>query len=592
MTLGTWGVIVLVLLLALSASGWIFYALSRGRQRDSGKVVSHPPSAPLDPAEKAFLAAAASESEMAFLVRNGSIQRATLAPGSQLAGLEDWFHGRNFLSLFNARDLLPAAEAVRSLDRGDKPTATLTFQLELPAGSPVVHARARLAVPGEAPARVWIASLTDITDEAEMARTAAQMEARLSLALGHLSDGILVCAMTGRRTEVVLANEQLPTVLGLTARPGLLSPGSTLSELRAEVAARHGDELAELLFSDLGENSRRDLTLDTIPPRLVERTVRILGNTQQPTGLLIAFKDLTRERDIQEQLRRESKQATGARRQVERRHEEIVLANEGLERMMSEFAKVNRELKGLDEMKSNLLGNVTHELQTPLVSIKGYTEMILKGRLGPLTDEQERGLKVSLKNADRLIAMIDGLLAFVRSEKDATPLNLEVFPLKPLVEETMNLLSELAEEKELRISQTVPAHGLQIRGDRGRLSQVFINLIGNAIKYNRRKGTISIQAAVATGGVARVEIKDTGVGIPPEDLDRIFDRFYRSGESPEKGSGLGLAITKDILRLHGCKIRADSTAGKGSTFSFTLPLESRSRAERAARLAGTDKKDG
>jgi signal transduction histidine kinase len=295
---------------------------------------------------------------------------------------------------------------------------------------------------------------------------------------------------------------------------------------------------------------------------------------------------VTQRAEAEAEMRRAAEDARRAREELEQLHEELRLANEGLERRMAESQRLNRDLRALDEMKSNLLANVSHELQTPLVSIKGFTEMILKGRLGGVTPEQERGLQVALRNINRLIHLIENLLSFARSEGPINALSLSIFPLGPLVEEVFELLREKAAARGITLRSSIPAGDLAIRADRDKILQVLLNLVTNAVKYNRDGGEVMVEADGRRGG-ARVEVRDTGVGIPRDALERIFDRYYQAGnaEGPREGAGIGLSITRNLLRQHGCMIRVDSEEGKGSVFSFSLPMDRRPRGERPGRGA-------
>jgi signal transduction histidine kinase len=201
--------------------------------------------------------------------------------------------------------------------------------------------------------------------------------------------------------------------------------------------------------------------------------------------------------------------------------------------------------------------------------------MILKERLGPINDEQKKGLTLSLKNIDRLIAMIDNLLAFARMDRESGELKLQTFALAGVVDEALALLGEKIEAKALRVTRNVEAPDLTVRADRDKILQVFLNLIGNAVKFSRERGSIEVSARPGKPGFALVQVCDMGVGIPKEDLERIFDRFYQSGDAPspqKEGTGIGLAIVRNILRLHGCVIHATSEPGEGTVLSFTLPL--------------------
>jgi len=234
-------------------------------------------------------------------------------------------------------------------------------------------------------------------------------------------------------------------------------------------------------------------------------------------------------------------------------------------------------------MKSDLLANVSHELQTPLVSVRGYTEMILKGRLGSINDEQKKGLSLSLKNIDRLIAMIDNLLAFARVDRESGEMKISSFPIVGVVDEALAVLREKIEAKALRVTRNVDDPVLTVRADRDKILQVFLNLIGNAVKFSRERGSIEVSARRGKPGFVLVQVCDTGVGIAKEDLERIFDRFYQAGDGAagrKEGTGIGLAIVRNILQLHGCVVHATSELGDGTVVSFTLPLaEERTEAQ-------------
>ncbi len=250
-----------------------------------------------------------------------------------------------------------------------------------------------------------------------------------------------------------------------------------------------------------------------------------------------------------------------AKTELESAYRDLAEAQKTLAQRNEQLEKLNAELKSLDEMKSNLLANVSHELHTPLVSIKGYTEMILKRRLGPLTPEQERGLSVALKNIDRLVEMIDNLLSFSRMEKGDTQLHLEDV--------------ERIKKKKIAVTTEYETDDLMVRGDRIKMGQVLINLLTNAVKFNQEGGRITIRARKGPRGFLEVEVADTGIGIPAEEQGKIFERFYQVDGSPRRkyeGTGIGLSIVRDILRLHGCAIRVGSEPGQGTVFTFTLPL--------------------
>ena len=599
LTLGTAGVVGLLAILVAAASGWILLAVS-GRFRKSSGTESVPaaplprqpdPVAPLRPpteaaddaAETAFRGAESGLADTVLLFREDRLVKSGVGASAILGDDPGWAHGLRLADLVAAEDLLPLTEAMRHVAGPGPSSIDIRFLLRARRGSGAPReVSARIFRPAASPAGTYVVTLTDVTAPLAEARTAAALASRMDAALNLLGDGVMVTSQEEGREIVLLFNPGMERLLGL---PAAAIVARSLVELRSRLADRF-DAAALHSLLEPSDSPRTDLIeLGGDTPRRIERSSRALVTAFGSGGHLFTYRDVTSERAREEDLRSAAIAASGAREGIESVHQDLLLANEGLERRLAEFARLNRDLRSVDEMKSNLLANVSHELQTPLVSIRGYTEMILKGRLGPLTEEQDRGLRVALRNIDRLISLIDSLLTFARAEGDSERLKIETFPLRLLVQDVVELLKDRAAEKKVTVSALFPAGDLNARGDRDRIAQVFINLVTNAVKYNREGGSVVIEVTRGARSQSRVEVRDTGVGIPKEDLERIFDRFYRGDAAREEGagSGLGLSITKDILRLHGCMIRADSEPGKGSVFSFTLPLEVRSKGERHSR---------
>jgi signal transduction histidine kinase/DNA-binding response OmpR family regulator len=248
-----------------------------------------------------------------------------------------------------------------------------------------------------------------------------------------------------------------------------------------------------------------------------------------------------------------------------------------LEESNQKLAALNEELKEIDRVKSDLLANVSHELRTPLTSIKGYTEYILEEKLGPVTQKQQKGLTVMHKNLDRLSKLINALLDYSLMDADKMVLTPKPFNLKLLCKQVLvNLGSEL-ERRNIRFQIDVPEDLPVLVGDKEKIYQVLENLTINAMKFTEAGGKITIHAeGIENADSCRVQIRvvDTGVGIPPNALPRIFDRFYQVDASSKRkygGMGLGLAIAKSIVEAHKGKITAESEVGSGTTFTVTLP---------------------
>jgi signal transduction histidine kinase/DNA-binding response OmpR family regulator len=241
------------------------------------------------------------------------------------------------------------------------------------------------------------------------------------------------------------------------------------------------------------------------------------------------------------------------------------------------LANLNEELKELDRVKSDLLANVSHELRTPLTSIKGYTEYILEGKLGLITQKQQKGLMVVQRNLERLSKLINALLDYSLMDAEKMVLIVKPFSLKVLSKQiVVNLGSEL-ERRKLHFQIDIPDDLPLVLGDKEKLYQVLENLTINAIKFTNSGGRITLHAEPHLEGddiFVRIYVSDTGVGIPEHAMPRIFDRFYQVDATSKRkygGMGLGLAIARSIVEAHKGMITVESEAGKGTTFTVTLP---------------------
>jgi signal transduction histidine kinase/ActR/RegA family two-component response regulator len=248
---------------------------------------------------------------------------------------------------------------------------------------------------------------------------------------------------------------------------------------------------------------------------------------------------------------------------------------ERIQQQVERLETANRELSTLDRMKTDLLANVSHELRTPLAAIRGYVEFIQEGQLGPTTDAQRKGLEVCLRNSERLTKTINMLLDFSRMELGRVPIRPAPFQIGRLISQVVAGIEGEARKRRIRLKSAVDVDLKPVDGDRDRLTQVLENLITNALKFTPDGGDVEVGAKPTEDG-RRVEVwvSDTGIGIPPEERARVFDKFYQSDASATRkfgGIGLGLAIVKSILDAHGAEIVVDGRPGAGSVFRFSLP---------------------
>ncbi len=506
-----------------------------------------------------------------FIVRGGRIVYANPAAAMLCGRAARELEGTLWRERVLSRDLLVVEEALLAVERKQSLRDELRCALAGSAGA--IEAR---IVAGSIEFEGRPAALLLVHDETAQSRAATMLERNettLDAVLEAAADGILVFSEDRGGGVVQMVNRALAELLEIDVAVLLgLDAGQLLTKLRSRGGGLA--EMAEQLAATGGERELR-LAVGGAPRELRVRVSALADRRGEPLGRLVVCRDLTEQRQSEERLQDQAERLRLSKVQLEDAYRQLRETHEQLEVRTADLGRANHELRLLDEMKSNLLGNVSHELQTPLVSIRGYTEMTLKERLGPITEEQRKGLGLSLKNIDRLIAMIDNLLAFSRTDPEQAKLNLTRFDLRPLIDEAVEVLRAKLAAREISLTIEMQEAETEIHGDRDKLLEVFLNLLSNAIKFNRRQGTIEISCRPGPADYAAVTVRDSGVGVPPESLGRIFERHYRveraAGEGAE-GSGLGLAIVRDILRLHGCTIHVDSEEGRGAAFTFTLPL--------------------
>jgi PAS domain S-box-containing protein len=246
-------------------------------------------------------------------------------------------------------------------------------------------------------------------------------------------------------------------------------------------------------------------------------------------------------------------------------------AGEWLGRLYA-FRDVTRE-REVDRMQSEFVALVSHELRTPLTSIKGYVDLLLAGDVGELEAEQREFLAVVRHNADRLAALIGDLLDVARIEAGQLALRPTALDIARVIREVAASFRPQVARKRQRLVVRAPGGLPAVWGDSERVTQILTNLVSNAHKYTPEGGQITVVAAAAGDGI-RLEVRDTGVGLSPEEQARLFTRFYRAQNRATQeagGTGLGLAITRALVEAHGGRIAVESSPGRGATFRLTLP---------------------
>jgi two-component system phosphate regulon sensor histidine kinase PhoR len=353
------------------------------------------------------------------------------------------------------------------------------------------------------------------------ARIAAAEKKQTEAIIFSISDAVIV---TNRFDELLLANESAEQLLGFKLDEALrknidrIVTDGTLVRLIQETRA-HGRsftrKVVEHTIDDSGSPRTFNVTLSCV-----------VSPTREVNGVVAVLHDVTREKEI-------------------------------------------------SQLKTDFVSNVSHELKTPLSSIKAYVEMLVDGEAD---DEQTRAefYEIISAETDRLHRLIENILNISRIESGVIKVTREPVSLTEIVKQALDVIVPQARAKDQQLDNQLAPVFYQVEGDRDMIYQAVLNLASNAVKYTPQGGTVSVRTSVdERRGVAVCEVCDTGMGIPADDLPNIFDKFFRVGANTKaaKGTGLGLTLVKHIIEtVHDGTLSVTSEAGKGSTFSFELPV--------------------
>ncbi len=244
-----------------------------------------------------------------------------------------------------------------------------------------------------------------------------------------------------------------------------------------------------------------------------------------------------------------------------------------LQQTVAQLQHEHAELEKLERIRKDFVINVSHELRTPLASIQGYTETLIDGAIGDPAYNM-RFLGIIRHNAERLARLTEDLLTLSRVEQKRQKFEFEIHFANALIHDAFEMMQPIAEKNRIQLTEERAAEDAVVCCDSEAVSQILSNLMENAIKYTPAGGRISVGAA-PEGAMVEFFVRDTGIGIPEEDLPRLFERFYRVDKARSRelgGTGLGLAIVKHLVAAHNGVMRVESRVHEGSTFAFTLPV--------------------
>jgi PAS domain S-box-containing protein len=376
------------------------------------------------------------------------------------------------------------------------------------------------------------AFISDQADQLGAALQAQQEEIAKSRAiLESIADGVIVLDQNRR---VLLVNPAAEDLLGFAA---LALEGEHLRHILGLGETPVHRELAQALYGEL----REALEPDTGTDQMAEGSVRLEAGSR-----VLAMNTAP-----------------------------LVLSSGSVAGVVAALRDISREAE-VERLKNEFISTVSHELRTPMTSIKGYTDLLFLGMAGGLTDAQRNFLQIIKSNADRLTALVNDILDISRIETGRIGLVVEALHLTGIIDQVVASFREQYREKGVRLDWQPPEELAEVRGDAARVTQVLSNLLANAWHYTPPEGRVKVDVR-EVGSFVQVDIVDTGIGIAPEDLDRIFDRFYRADHPLVQevgGTGLGLSIVKMFVEILGGEIWVESQLGEGSKFSFTLPLMS------------------
>jgi len=252
-------------------------------------------------------------------------------------------------------------------------------------------------------------------------------------------------------------------------------------------------------------------------------------------------------------------------------------ANRNLERRVqertAELQQALQRLSELSQVKANFVSNISHELRTPLTHIKGYLGLMISESLGPLTPEQRYALTVSQRSASRLEEIINDLIMFSLASKGELSLRLEAVDIKRLGNLAVKTAAEKAAERDVTVHAVIPDDVPPVQADSQKIAWVLSQLLDNGIKFTPAGGRVVLNIKQEIGDLVMISVSDTGIGIPPEKVEEIFEPFHQLDESSTRkygGAGLGLSLVRQIVEAHGSLIDVQSIEGHGTTFRFPL----------------------
>jgi two-component system cell cycle sensor histidine kinase PleC len=449
---------------------------------------------------------------------------------------------------------------------GLDPEATVDFQFRMRhAEGRWVWLRARgrgLAVAG-VPYRRFVGIVVDITEQLELARRNAAADHRIREAIETVSEAFVVC---DDRDRIVVCNSKFRELNGLAE--DVARPGASYQEA---LAAGGGAKVVDgRVLGNKVHDGARDLEVQLADGRWFQISER----RTHCGGFVSVGTDITALKRHESQVTASEQRLRASVTDLQRSQYALEMQTQQLAELAEKYSEQKTHAEEASRAKSEFLANMSHELRTPLNAIIGFSEILKDGHFGPLGVTKYGEYARDIHDSGHfLLSVIDDILDMSRIEAGRLKLDPRPTRLDDTLEETMRVISKMAEDKAIIIEAEVP-QDMALVADRRAVKQIALNLLSNAVKFTPRGGMISVRARKARGVIA-IAIEDTGIGIPRLAIDKLgkpFEQVQSQFSKNHKGSGLGLAIAKSLAEMHGGSLRIRSTVGRGTTVVVRLPV--------------------
>lgn len=474
---------------------------------------------------------------------------------------------------------------------GAAPVNRLEVSAQRADGSPFAMELTIRRMQGDGSPR-FIGYIRDLTERRESEMMIREQGARLAATLDVLVDSVVYVDRSGL---VRFANSAFVRLLGDPVIGG--TPGAWSAQLPVDILGRPGtpDSLHGSLATGQVVRNRRVEFLDARgTPRVALASIVPVIDAGVIQGAVVSMHDVTQELTLTTELENTNIELRTRFEELLAQQEVLAAQSEEVARQRGQLADRNADLVSASRLKSEFLATMSHELRTPLNAVIGFAEVLLADKARPL-GAGHRPLVDDIRNAgEQLLLLINDVLDLTRIEAGRLQVRIARMDLALPILQARELMSTLARQRNVTIVTTIAPGAVFVLADADRVRQVVLNLLANALKFTPSGGTVTLGAVEVAGGMARASVSDTGIGIDKNDVHKLFQPFTQleSGLARRHGgTGLGLAISRQLAEAMGGTVGCESVIGRGSTFSFTLPLAGAAGQSTAETAAAADTAD-